>query len=76
MINRTINPNNDLKLNTTNIDRSNLLPKFHKMDNGNNFLKCLFWLYSIEMIKLRVYMGEQQEIKISKVRRDQTIELW
>ena len=46
------------------------------MDNGNNFLKCLFWLYSIEMIKLRVYMGEQQEIKISKVRRDQTIELW
>lgn len=35
----------------------------------------MFWLYSIEMIKLRVYMGEQQEIKISKVRRDQTIEL-
>ena len=50
MINRTINPNNDLKLNTTNIDRSNLLPQFHKMDNGNDIV-C-FNSQSVDIVKI------------------------
>ncbi len=50
MINRTINPNKNLKLNTTNIDRSNLLPQFHKMDNGNNIV-C-FNSQSVDIVKI------------------------